>query len=355
MKKLLLSIFTIAAFASLQAQPYMPMLDSAVNIWTYTGNVIPVLPHGDGGPPQVQSLNCSYGNFFGGALIHYTQQDTVIDSLNYKVIYEAVVPNVNPTCMFGFMREDTAQRKVYFKDHFGDPEELIYDFSMQVGDSISLNFFVGNGYFTNGWFKLDSIGTVTIFAGQRRAFYLHNPAVPFGPILTWIESVGFPGHESYTYGPNWGYGGLFMNCNYSWNQYVQILTCFDHTQKIYFDQCAHQFVYQNSCFYYQDSCTYYNVCGGIEEFLKEASFTCAPNPAANDISVSLEVFNPGTFTLSLRDITGKTVLRKIDLGELDRGTHRATLDLSGLSDGFYLVECRTKNAVMFRKLVHQQN
>ena len=108
MKKIYLFFFISFIGKTITAQTYYPLLDS-VNHWQTLANVIPVRLQA----PSTASGPCAYPINFYNVLEHYTTQDTVINTLTYKIV-DAFVDLNPPTCHFGFIREDTAARKVYF-------------------------------------------------------------------------------------------------------------------------------------------------------------------------------------------------------------------------------------------------
>ncbi len=350
MKKILLTIvITLSLYSEMSAQQYYPMLDS-VNRWTYSVWNCFARPH-----PMKSYSPCSYPlhDMFCIPEI-YTGQDTVIDSITYKTVI--VGDSTNP-CLYGFIREDTAAKKVYFRDVLSNPEFVLYNFSMQVGDTIPINFYV-NGYFPSGRYRLDSIGSINILAGSRRVFYLHCDTCQNPRQLTWVESVGFLGDAIYPYSQN------MMGCLYFCQEldqgFYQQMNCFEHVGKVYFDSCLHQHISEQLimnpfCTYYVDSCHYCNTCGGgIPEISSVSSFEISPNPSNGKINIAMTISQTDDFEIYIIDITGKQVLNKFSFGRLAKGITNRNLDISNLNQGFYILECRGTNGSLFRKLIIQK-
>jgi len=112
----------------LSAQQYYPLLDS-VNRWTYSLWMPTVAPH-----PLTPYSSCNYPlNYIDCVPEIFTGQDTLIDSITYK---QVIVDDTLHPCLYGFIREDTSLRKVYFRDILNNPEIVLYNFLMQVGDTI---------------------------------------------------------------------------------------------------------------------------------------------------------------------------------------------------------------------------
>lgn len=346
-KFLLFSITSVSLKASLTAQQYYPMLDSVNNIWNYSGNIFPVVQNN---PGESLMPNCNYPLWFGGFMWEEgTIGDTVLNAKTYKIVRFG---DAFGGCIAGYLREDTTTRKIYFQDVNNTPEVLLYDFSMQVGNTIAINFYNTGGYFSTGNYTLDSIEPVLIKAGVRRAFYLSSPNNPPNRPLIWIESVGNRADILYTYSANMPSMGWFsMYCQGFPYDNFSIMTCFSHNQIVFFDSCAHQTALAEPCLGYIDTCHYGNICGSAEEISSVSSFAVFPNPAASNVSIEMNVLLSDEFEIYIWDITGKRAKKKIGLGQLPQGEFSQKINVSHLADGFYLVECRTKDNSLYRKLV----
>jgi len=84
------------------------------------------------------------GGFFSGCLESFSYNisgDTVISTITYQKIEVPYILNLGVCSPFhstgynGCIREDTSTRKVYYLAPDSTNEELLYDFSLQVGDS----------------------------------------------------------------------------------------------------------------------------------------------------------------------------------------------------------------------------
>ena len=114
--------------------------------------------------------------------------DTVtINNKAYSKLYEiddTIVNCSNSTYLFPF-REDSS-KKIYFK--FDTTEILLYDFSLNVGDTIHYNYLFYDGFINpiNHFKRLDSICFVEINNHPRKKYYFS------GGISgnTWIEGIG---------------------------------------------------------------------------------------------------------------------------------------------------------------------
>ena len=348
MKKLYSLLVFLCCSTQLHAQGYFPMLDSISNNWYYVSNAVPVRIASTAS--NCDYINSSY-NFMAQKM--FTSGDTIINSLTYKKLdqMESMIPNSE--CFFGFLREDTAAQKIYFKDNLSSPEMLLYDFSLQPGDSIYYDFVVTNWYYTSGYFKVDSIRTETIQAGPRRIFYLRNYAAPaiIQYPMQWIESVGHPGHLVVTHSGNTSNGGLFGACNdFLIRDFYQSLSCFEHySQKVFFDSCAHAMAVNNWCFNYADSCNYWNICGSLEETGPISQFKVLPNPSSDPVTLFIESDRNAVAEIEVYDFSGKVLLSR-EL-KIKQGINEELLKTDLLRAGSYLVILKHETGSLYRKLV----
>jgi hypothetical protein len=339
-------VFLIAALcfnALLSSAQYHPMLDSA-NIWSYTSTMIAIrLP--------APASDCTYPFYNYSYAKHYTVGDTILGANMYKKVY--ATDNYN-TCLFGFLREDSAAQKVYFHDVNNNPEVVLYDFSMQLNDSINVDFTNDWGYFEDGYFTLDSITTVNIAAGQRRKFFLNCRTCAYSRTLSWVESVGNQGDVAYPYSMNSGGGIWDAACQGFPYDFIQLMTCFEHNSKVYMDTCALQSALNNWCMQFIDSCTYGNICSAIDESAAFTSFSVQPNPASDHIILTIDLRGSSEAEILLRDIYGRNILYRTNLGYLQAGRTETSLSLPTLSPGIYFIECRTANGSVFQKIIIRQ-
>ena len=325
------------------SQGYYPMLDSVSNDWYFSTNIIPVR--------MQQSTICTYG-WIGGPTMHrYTAGDTLVNGNTWKVLLEQEYAS-SAFCDYGYIREDTAAQKIYFMDNQFNPEVLLYDFSMQPGDSIHRTFYQTSGFYMDGWYRLDSISTITINAGVRRLFYLYN-TLSFYP-LQWIESVGHPGDLAYLYSCNTN-GGMLIGCfnDPISRDFCMLLTCFEHhQQKVYFDSCAHSQAVNNWCFMYADSCNYWNICSSLEENILISGFDIVPNPSNEPVMLLIESLQTMTARVAVFTLEGRKTMELEAM--LQQGSNEVVLDTELLDAGCYVVALETKSGTLIRKLIRMQ-
>jgi hypothetical protein len=347
MKKFYSLIVLSLLILQAHAQSYFPMLDSVSNVWYYTGNIIPVRQE------ATAASICDYNSGFGfESNSLFTTGDTVMNSITYKKLTQTAFNWPGFDCTYGYLREDTATRKIYFVDNVFSPEILIYDFAMIPGDSIYLSFNQSFGYYSTGYYQLDSIGTVQIKAGTRRLFYLNNHTAPSQFPMQWIESVGHPGHLVYTYSQNY-WGMLFsMFCTDKITRdYYQMLTCFEHnSQKVYFDSCSQAFAVQGGCIYYADSCNYWNICGSLNENNNILNAQLSPNPFENFADLLIEASTFTSSEIKIYNLAGQ-LMQPAKTVTINSGKNRIPLDLKALNAGYYLVGIQSNNIMLYLKII----
>lgn len=344
MKKLYFAIFLLILAGNSSAQTYFPLLDSA-NEWSYTTQGIGVRLN-----PAFQSAPCTYPvNSFFNSFKQFTTSDTIIDSTSYKVVMSSL-----QMCTMGYIREDTAAGKVYFLDNVSATEMLLYDFSMVVGDTIPIQFIAG-GMYVSGIYTLDSITTVNVFAGSRRAFHLNCHSSPSSFTLTWVESVGNLNDVLYPYFDNSSSYGIYSNCPGVQHQFLQFMICFDHNYKVYFDNCAYTATQNNLNFStFTDSCDYWSFMGALNETYLASGFDIYPNPSGGKSTIDFEATCESDFKISILDLQGKMLLKQIQSGHLHKGKNTIQIDLSELQNGMYIIEIKSVESAVYNKVQIQK-
>jgi hypothetical protein len=270
----------------------------------FTSNIMPVTS------PDTSLIGTCFPWSTGLGKI-YTAQDTMINSNTYKIL-DSHDYFVNYVCRYGYIREDTAARKVFFTTDATQPETVIYDFSLSVADTISLNFISSPWSFESGIYQLDSIRPYTTSAGFiTNAYYLNCiDCSSVNRTVEWIEGIGARADLTHQYTNNQYTGfGVFWPCsggNYPYD-FSQVLTVFSHDNIIYYDSCALQQALSNSCFAYYDTCSYWYNCSAINE-LASSIMEIKPNPATDKIWVSLKINTDAQSQFIIRDIAG-SILR----------------------------------------------
>jgi hypothetical protein len=246
----------------------------------------------------------------------YIDADTVILGTTYTIVNaNPVISQIqNPFCppyfidnnivsKYAFMREDTLTQKVFIFDTNQNIEYLLYDFSLQDGDTLQTTY--GNLIGTPS--VVDSVRNITLSNGSIRKIFYLNIFDNF-----YIESIG-------------GSKGLNFPCIDVFG-YALSLTC----------------VKENNINLYGNQCL--GIVGVKEENPELNKITLTFNPIDNSVTLISQLeFENANLTLS--DLNGKVVLSK------NFSNFSKTLFLEHINDNIYCYSIQFKNYIVNGKLV----
>ena len=145
--------------------------------------------------------------------LQVTSQDTLINGQSYKIVsqnYEWDGPSNQL-----YVREDMNTRKVYRYSLNLQTELLIYDFSLNEGDSFDLAVESWDNTVVTYPHTIDSIGQVQLQNGMwHRHFFLTRQATPEDPstyAYSWIEGLGCDSLPVFNYIPYPWYATLLCH------------------------------------------------------------------------------------------------------------------------------------------------
>ncbi len=305
-KLFILLLLLLTGNIQTNAQDYIPMLGDT-NVWTYAH-----------WPWEWVDI--------------ISTEDSVYNGLTYKkILHEG-------WGLTGLLREDTINQQIWYIEPDSLNERIIYDFSLQEGDSIWLqyNADVYGGMLQDGWYFVDSIRTKTFFEINRRVFYLDNPLNDdlsgFGstrPYIEWIEGVGSNLHPTYFVIKDCAADGCGIDFIYG----ASIFCAYKNNIHIYED-CMLQFFYEWTCFGPSD----------IINLSENQACKIFPNPANNELFIKTETFSFG-YDILLRDLYGKIVKHsKIKKKE-------TRIDISNLTPGIYFITVSNKKNTFTQKII----
>ena len=225
--------------------------------------------------------------FYNGIGDTYIEGDTVINDTVYHKVYnlrrdvfcsDSIISEPEYD---GALREDTINQKVYYRGIINASDQLLYDYSLEIGDTLQTNMYTP--YYG---VYVTAIDTITTFDGvQRRIWYLDSEE-PFDGWPQIIEGIGST-------------SGLHGGTEPYWEGWNELL-CFS----VNGDEVWRSF--RDTCYVVTDTC----VPVGINETVySKTSIKYYPNPVSTSTTVSFE-FNQIRTTdnyLWIFDLFGKEI------------------------------------------------
>jgi hypothetical protein len=283
--------------------------------------------------------------------------DTItINNKLYRKLYHLSSPatlNYTNKVLMGYLREDTILKKVYYKNHSA-PEIILYDFSLSVNDSISINFPSSSSL--TGYYRVDSIKTRTEVGGQRKHFYFRkhvNNSDPTRYYFDIIEGIGSSYHLLYQYTFWLNTFSAFNSSQACYHTWDFGIACKKNDKNKEFQSCTYanfnqQWYYGNTI---GDPCNYYYTTGGLKNNDLEQLIKIGPSPADDLLHINIESsFQQKQIIIS--DMTGKVIFNanspsvKINANSIDVKT-------SDLANGIYLLQLNLNDKKISKPILIQ--
>ncbi|MCF8365738.1 MAG: T9SS type A sorting domain-containing protein [Bacteroidales bacterium] len=139
------------------------------------------------------------------SISHYhVSGDTILNSVTYKKLYHSTENNPESWNFSAYMRED-ADKKVYKRGNSNTEEILLYDFSLDVGDSIL------SGNCEDTYLYVDSITSMMVNGSIRLKHWISYKQYP-DYHESWIEGVGSSRHIIFSGAPCFVGGHYWFLC-----------------------------------------------------------------------------------------------------------------------------------------------
>jgi hypothetical protein len=311
--------------------------------------------------PQATAQNYEYVPFADNATWYNTIEmkscrtlgDTVIKNLHYLKVYEGVEPDNGNLC--GFIRNDTANKRVFWIENafYGSTdttERLLYDFSLQVGDTI----FLKSGYF-NTEFRVVCVDEVSIYTGRNEpphaltanindsvvtlkdSSYRRQLLVNVMPMET-NEYHYFMSSQIWTEGIG-SSNGLFENISQHFFLYdggYPRLLCYGQNDNILLSYPLFDLDTV------PDDCHSFPFGVGITENKSQPDIKLYPNPATEYINLEISDFDlQNNGVVLVYNIQGVCLQTKPITSSITE------LSLNTYGRGIYLIEVRQKNRVKY--------
>jgi hypothetical protein len=249
MKKAFVLLWMVSVFSPLQGQSYHPLVETG-KIWSTRYAIEQTWIYSD------------FKKFEG---------ETTINGNIYQKVWDTQDTSLANWDLRGFIREN-AQHQVFYLSSFANQEKLIYDFSLQPGDSVKL-------WDEPFWFRLDSITNSTLLTGEiRPQFYLSMTGTNFTD--RWIEGIG-------------SLWGLLESTSSSWVGGTSDLLCFTENDTLKYHNPAF-----SGCY----------VITGIRDREVVQPFRIILSPGSEKLNIITTGSGYNNLSIDLVDLYGRIIL-----------------------------------------------
>lgn len=259
-------------------------------------------------PDSNATWNVEWNNGWSACIEDFSYSldgDTMISNVIYHKINTPYIQNLgicNTIHQIGYkgcIRQDTSARKVYYIAPDSTTEDLLYDFNLQVGDSVQ-GFLRFNCFtITLAVIEIDSI----LIGTNYRKRWTTGTAIPYNPYNRIIEGIGFE-------------TGLLQQCPISETDIpFYSLLCFQ----------------QDGITIYPNTQTNCHLIDDIKNFSEESTFEILPNPFQEFLKVKSK--RNDAFEITLYDIALRKLLQTNFINE-------TSLNTEVISKGIYIYEIR---------------
>ncbi len=274
--------------------------------WNVAGTFVNANPQN---PNFVETTTTVYG-FIG---------DTLIGSDSWLKFYSTPDSNfMDDFTYLGNFREENGF--VFFMDTLNSID-TIYNFNLQVGDSVSYSF----GDESHN-LQIENIDSIEINGEFRKRFFIEEP--PYPPMFMseiWVEGIGSV------------HGPLFPKYPSVFSDEIPDslnLTCYKVDNSI---------VWHNP---FYDDC-YVSIILSLNEFEK-GEFKLFPNPVNDRLTVLIPSNEKGDYIISIIDLNGKILMKEkyTQVGEIEINT-------SSLKNNLYLLQIEFGNKTYRQKFMKE--
>lgn len=262
----------------------------------------------------------------GSTLAEYENYgDTTINNTNYKILLR------DKSILF-FVREDTIQKKVWIILPDSSSEYLLYDFSLNIGNQIILNYVNHSPTL----YVVDTIDTISTPLGIKKRIILVTNDTTFTPYLHWIEGVGS------TYGPIYLFDPTYPNDGFGGSGHCLMCAYQNYGNQSYLGSCALQ------CSILQPLNKCYSFISSVEE-----------KKYIQSNSLNIYYYAPGILAIEnkyieIDEIKILTILGKEIVNIKNIGQKIVLVNTNKWKSGLYLLKINTyENKPLIKKIIKQ--
>jgi hypothetical protein len=218
----------------------------------------------------------------------------------------------------GYFRSDSLRTYVRRTQNCADKEYLLYDFSMEIGDTVYVGFKLWDLSSDDSLgLKLQNIDTITQFGVSRRRFNMRSGPNVWNLSMAWIEGIGSDINPFYPF-----------LCLEQYCESDHFTLCFDS---------AGTQLYQHPDY---DTCSY--TYTGIDEIEPTLDITISPNPFTHSFQINSDA--------RIRDVEVYSILGEM-IGRFEGKEDAMVVELpQHLSAGMYVVHIRTNQGILSKKV-----
>ncbi len=285
MKKIITLILLWLLINSLKAQKYVPFPDSNA-LWEVQG---------------YNEINCPPPTYLCFTVQYYINGDTSINTIQYHKLYSVYLLETQyPTYAYkGAIRQDTAQKKIFFWLPNNPHEDILYDFNLNIGDTLPETLLVPFKYWVT---ELD---TVVIGGIARKKYLISCDQINCNGCYI-IEGIG-------------NSSGLLEPLGYF--EGGSFLICFNQNDTTHYSPYGH--------------CEIINDFGLVENIYEKIKISIHPNPTNDILYINIDLeekLNKRDLLLLIYDSSGKGIKkRQLIINDL------IELNVSNFKKGIYSI------------------
>lgn len=248
---------------------------------------------------------------------YYTDGDTIINSNTYVKLKKMEIPAINDVSIYptytGAIRQDTLNKKIYVVLTDSTTERILYDFSLQVGDTInSVLHDLASDCVGFNVETISSIDSILINGNYHKRFNVQGSCNS----VSYIEGIGSD------------YGLIFPN---RLDEKESHLTCTKVNGQTYYPSNTSQ-------------CDLITSIGSLHNVFVVDIF---PNPTADEVNIVLSNKINLSASIIIYNTLGEIIIQE------KMSTNEKKLDISTLPNGLYFLKINSKENTITKKIIKQ--
>jgi hypothetical protein len=257
--------------------------------------------------------------FFGNG------SSTMVNSVEYSNFY--AIPDINlPVELFTLIRQDSIAQKVFWYDNLTtDQEYLLYDFSLNVNDTVTVQP-ISNFFSQPILVRIEAIDSVFI-GFMRKRLEIKGVNENTGYLEYWIEGIG---STMGLFNPG-ATGRLIFDIIYP------RLLCFEQDTQLVYQQPGIVVCYEDPS-------------GGLSE-AENNVFTVFPNPSDGEFYISMNNAVSDSYDVLIRDLSGRMIVNTNIRNYTHPTNHEVNLEC--LPSGVYLLSLGSNGNNEVHRLIKQ--